>query len=145
MTAAREGTSTTSAELRRFGYGAAIGLSVLAWAAHGGRGPFALLPTLPAGAATPVALAIAGLALLSALASVLAPRWNRPLFLVLRVVPHALGFVALAVFYFGVLTPLALIGRAFGRDPLDLAQRRARDSYWRPARRRDKQSYFHQS
>jgi hypothetical protein len=145
MTAPGDGSSTTTAELRRFGYGAAVGLTVLAWTAHVGKGPFALLPALPAGIATPVALAIAGLALFSALASVLAPRWNRPLFLALQVVPRALGFSALAVFYFGVLTPLALIGRVFGRDPLDLAQRRARDSYWRTARRRDKQSYFHQS
>lgn len=144
MTAPRLG-STTTAELRRFGYAAAVGLSVLAYAAQRGKGPFALLPALPTAAATLVALAFGALALFSVLASAIAPQCNRPLFVVLRVVPRAIGFVALALFYFGVLTPLALVGRAYGRDPLDLARRSARESYWRPVRRRDKQSYFHQS
>lgn len=38
--------------------------------------------------------------------------------------PIVLGFI-----FFGLLTPVALVGRLFGRDELGLS-RQARDSYW---------------
>lgn len=37
--------------------------------------------------------------------------------------------IVLGLIFFGLLTPVALVGRLFGRDELGL-RRQARDSYW---------------
>jgi hypothetical protein len=60
-------------------------------------------------------------------------------------VARALAFCTLLVFFFGVLTPFGVIARLLGHDPLALRSPAARDSYWRPHRKREKASYFHQS
>ena len=41
------------------------------------------------------------------------------------------GYLILGIVYFGVLTPCGLISRFVGRDPLQLTQRSAANSYWR--------------
>ena len=128
-------------ELRRFGFGAATGLALLAVAAHSGRGPFALFGTPhPATSAALACLAlwIAGMALL-------APHANRWLARVLGALARVLGWLSLVVFFFGVLTPFGAVARRLGHDPLWLRPKNRRDSYWRPHRSRDKASYFHQS
>ncbi len=54
--------------------------------------------------------------------------------------PIVLGFI-----FFGLLTPVALVGRLCGRDELGL-RRRARDSYWisRPPAPLDLESFKRQ-
>jgi hypothetical protein len=45
------------------------------------------------------------------------------------------GGVGLTVFFFVVLTPLGLVLRLFGHDPLSLRKRKGAASYWQPARK----------
>jgi ABC-type uncharacterized transport system permease subunit len=56
------------------------------------------------------------------------------------------SYVALAIVYYLVMTPLALAMRAFGRDPLRLRAEPDETSYWtpRPARGRDADRAFRQ-
>lgn len=89
------------------------------------------------------------LGLLSALFSIWSPRANRPLFVLLSVIalPIALvvSHVAMALLFFGVLTPVALIFRLVGRDALARRWERDRRSYWSDAVDvTDKKDYFHQ-
>jgi Saxitoxin biosynthesis operon protein SxtJ len=131
-------------ELKRFGLGVAAGACVLGLAAYSGRGPLGLLGPSPLLAAA-LGCAALGLAALS----LLAPQRNATLYRGLRAVGEPLGrglaFLTLLVFFFGVLTPVALLARLVGHDPLKLRRRSRRDSYWRPHRARKKSSYFHQS
>ncbi|HKP62433.1 MAG TPA: SxtJ family membrane protein [Polyangiales bacterium] len=131
-------------ELKRFGSSVAAGLCVLSLAAYFGRGPLSPLGPSPilAVALACAALGIAGL-------SLFAPQRNRGLYRGVRAIGEPLGrglaFLSLLVFFFGVLTPVALLARLVGHDPLQLRRRSRRDSYWRPHRARDSSSYFHQS
>jgi hypothetical protein len=131
-------------ELRRFGLGVATAGCLLGFAAYSGRGPLALLGPSPilAAALGCIALAVGGL-------SLIAPQRNRALYRGSRAIgeplARGLAFVTLLVFFFGILTPVALLLRVGGHDPLQLRRRSRRDSYWRPHRARDKSSYFHQS
>jgi hypothetical protein len=52
----------------------------------------------------------------------------------LRAAQSYLSFVALLISFGVVITPLALVFRAIGRDPLRL-RKAVRDSYWRPCER----------
>jgi hypothetical protein len=128
-------------ELRQFGFGAAIGLAMLAFAAHGGRGPITWI-----GAPEPFAsIATASIAAWVAFAALVAPRWNAPLQRVLRAFGHAVALITLVVFFYGVLTPVGVAARLAGHDPLWIRPASRRDSYWRKHRPRGKQSYFNQS
>jgi hypothetical protein len=128
-------------ELRQFGFGTAAGLAILAFAAHGGRGPLAWL-----GAPEPTAsIVVACLAGSVALAALFAPHWNRPLQRCLRAVARAVAFVTLLLFFYGVVTPIGVAARLAGHDPLWIRPASRRDSYWRRHRPRDKASYFNQS
>lgn len=134
-------TSNELRELRRFGFGTATGLTLLALAAYTGKGPFAFAAQpQPEGA---VALACA--ALWVAGVALVAPRANRWLRRAVLHVAHVIALLTLLVFFFGVLTPVGVMARLAGHDPLALRPHSRRDSYWRPRRPRDKQSYFHQS
>ena len=128
-------------ELRRFGLGLTIALSLLALAAHSGSGPFWLFGRPPEGTALALALG----ALWNAAVALVVPRWNEPLERGLRAVARALAFTTLLLFFFGVLTPFGVVARLFGYDPLQTRAKSRRDSYWRPHRPRDRSSYFHQS
>lgn len=79
----------------------------------------------------------------------LMPAAMRPIWVVWSVVAFPIGWVVsqtiLAVLFFGVFTPIGLVFRAQGRDPLAL-RRPAGGSYWRPKpAARDKRQYFRQS
>jgi hypothetical protein len=95
--------------------------------------------------------AIAVLATGAALVAVglVVPAVMRGVFVGLSVVTFPIGFVishvVLAVVYFVVLTPIALIARAFGHDPRRRRATSRAASYWidRPAPR-DKADYFKQ-
>jgi hypothetical protein len=52
----------------------------------------------------------------------------------LHAAQSCLSFAALLISFALVITPVALVFRAMGRDPLRL-RRTVRDSYWRPCER----------
>ena len=107
-------------DLRRFGFTVAIPLALLAalgtWRGH------TVLPVLFGG----LALTLAGFALL-------APKLLGPVHKVWMAGAHGLGEfnarVLLGLVYFLMMTPMGMIMRLVGRDPLD---RRLKDrpSYW---------------
>ena len=79
----------------------------------------------------------------------LIPAAVRPFFVALSVVTFPIGWVvssiALALTYYCVLTPLALILRAVGRDPLHLRDRSDDRSFWQQRQEpEDERSYFQQ-
>src|SRR5262245_4496288 len=109
----------TRTELRQFGF---IALGVF-----GVLGALIHLHWLPAwrlfGAyATPAAYVLWGLAGLSGLFSLAAPQANRALFVGLSVIGYPIGlvlsYVILGALFYLVLTPLGLVFRIMGRDPL---------------------------
>ena len=107
-------------ELRRFGLTVAVPLALLTiWGAWRGH---PLLSALLGG----LALGLGGLALLT-------PRFLRPVHKHWMQMAHALGWfntrVLLGLVYFFVMTPIGIVMRLMGRDPLD---RRLKDrpSYW---------------
>jgi hypothetical protein len=63
-------------------------------------------------------------------------------------VAHSIGWVSLRVIlgilFFGVLTPLAVVCRAMGRDVLDLKRSPDKHTYWRPKPGVSSESYFKQ-
>jgi hypothetical protein len=89
----------------------------------------------------------AGVAL--CLCSLISPVVTRILYLGLTLVALPIGFVVsfilLAVFYFLLLTPVALVFRLIGRDVLCRRFDAAAESYWVPHKaNEDMARYFHQ-
>ncbi len=76
-----------------------------------------------------------GCAALVAVVGAVAPRAVRPLFVGLMVASYPVGFVVshavLAITYFAVLTPIGLLTRLAGRDPLRHRRDRGAKTYWR--------------
>ena len=62
------------------------------------------------------------------------PSWLRPMFVGMSLVAWPIGWVtshlALAIVYYGVFTPIALVFRILGRDPLNRRFDRAATTYW---------------
>lgn len=121
----------TSAELRQFGF---IALGVF-----GALGALLYWHVLPLarslGGATPVvAYVLWAIAAVSGLWSLVAPRGNRPLFIVLSIVAYPIGsvvsYVVMAIFFFGILTPLGLVFRLSGRDALQRRLEPGALTYW---------------
>ena len=132
--------------LRQFGWIALVGflaIAGLAWQEW-------LVFSFGLGAARPiVAGAFAGLGGLAALFSLIAPRANKPIFLGLAVLSYPIGFVLsyaiLGFLFYGLITPLGLVFRAIGKDPLNRRFDREAQTYWTdPRPRRGKASYFRQ-
>lgn len=97
----------------------------------------------------PVAYALGGLAVVSALFSLAWPKANKPLFLGLTVISYPIGivmsFVVLGVMFFGIFAPLGALLRITGSDPMQRALRKSESSYWSSTRaNRSKESYFRQ-
>jgi Saxitoxin biosynthesis operon protein SxtJ len=67
-----------------------------------------------------------------------APTMLRPLYLVLTVIGLPVGFVVghvvMALVFFGMFTPIALVFRLMGRDALERKLDRSAASYWAPRR-----------
>ena len=84
----------------------------------------------------PAAVTLAVIGLSSLLAGLLSPRLLRPVFVGLLVITYPIGFVVshliLAALFFLVLTPIAWVMRALGRDALRLGFARDQASYWLP-------------
>ncbi|HUV40004.1 MAG TPA: SxtJ family membrane protein [Planctomycetota bacterium] len=73
----------------------------------------------------------------------------RPVYVGLTLVTLPLGlvlsFVVLVVFFYGVLTPIGLVMRLFGRDPLRRRWDPDADTYWTPHRPAERAArYFNQ-
>lgn len=132
--------------LRHFGWIALAGFSLLALLAWKAWLVFAsgLGQTRPA-----VSGAFLVLGVLSAFFSIAVPKANRPLYVLLTLLSYPIGFVVshvimLALFY-GLLTPVGLLFRLLGRDPLQRRFEPDSTSYWVAARdRRPVDSYFKQ-
>ena len=67
-------------------------------------------------------------------AGLLKPAWIRPVYLVLTIaawpVGWAMSFVLLGIIYYLVVTPLGLLLRLFGHDPLTRRFEGTAKSYW---------------
>ena len=121
-------------QLRVFGL-AAVGVfgAICAWVLlRGTLLGFELAP----GAARVVGGVLCAVAALCGLAAAAAPRALKPLYLVLTAVGLPIGFVMsyviLAVVFFGLFTPVALVFRLVGRDSLHRKFDPRAGSYWVP-------------
>jgi hypothetical protein len=132
--------------LRSFGYIALGGFGLLAAAAYSET----LIFSFGLGAARlPVAAGLLGLGVLSALLSLVAPRANRAIYVGLSVVAFPIGFVLshvlLALIFFILISPIALVFRIIHRNELRLGSDANAASYWSAVRpRRGSESYFSQ-
>jgi hypothetical protein len=83
-----------------------------------------------------VAYGLWGVGLLSALFSLVWPAANRPLYVLLTLLTYPVGYVVshllMALFFYGVLTPLGLVFRLIGRDPLRRKFEPQATTYWEP-------------
>ena len=86
-----------------------------------------------------VGIALGALGAISGVLAVIAPRALRAQYVILTAVTLPIGWVishtALALLYFGVITPIGLVRRAVAGDPLERGIDRQAKSYWvrRPA------------
>lgn len=123
----------TAKELRQFGF--------IALGAFGLLGALLYWHVVPLwrvlGSATPtVAFVVWTVGALSAILSMVAPKMNRPLFVGLSVVAYPIGavmsYLIMGAFFFLIVTPMGLIFRLAGRDPLRRRFDATANSYWIP-------------
>ena len=133
--------------LRVFGAGAVVVFALLgAWlfCAHRIFGVDVPVPTAEA-----VACGLWALAALAGFLAAAAPAGLRPLYVAMSAVSLPIGWLVshavLAIVYYGILTPIGLVMRLAGRDPLRRKFDPQARSYWvdRPAAR-DVKRYFRQ-
>jgi hypothetical protein len=83
-----------------------------------------------------VATGLWGMAAGSAVVAALAPRALRPLYCGLTAITLPIGYVVshavMTLVFFAVLTPIAVVFRLVGRDPLRRRWERTRGTYWEP-------------
>ncbi len=132
--------------LRQFGWIALAGFSfvaLLAWQEWlifaGGLGD----------ARETVATSFAGLGVLSAFFSLVFPKANKPIYVVLTLLSYPIGFVLsyviMGLLFFGMITPVAIFFKLIGRDKLNRKFDSEASSYWVDAPgERSKESYFNQ-
>jgi len=78
-----------------------------------------------------------------------APAWVRPVYIVWMVAAYPVGWVVshvlMGAIYFALLTPIGLILRACGRDPMERKFLPQASTYWIPREKtRDTRRYFRQ-
>jgi len=98
---------------------------------------------------TGVAGFLAGLGVLAALFSLTWPKANLPIFVGLSVVAFPIGFVLsyviMGTLFYGMITPVSLLFRIIGRDPMARAFEPGTQSYWIDSRPpRPSEHYFKQ-
>jgi hypothetical protein len=125
-------------QLRLFGIGGLVILTVVAFLLHQFRG-------LPAS----WACALSGFGLAVFLASLVSYAVTRAIYLALTVVTLPIGlvvsFVLMAAFYYLLLMPVGLVFRLIGRDSLRRKFDRNASTYWLPRRPPETTDrYFHQ-
>ena len=128
----------SSKKLRQFGWIAPIMLPVIGLALRWRIG----LPMAGVGG-----LCLAGI--LVFIASRMSPELVRPIYVALTIMGYPIGWVishlVMLLFYFGIITPVALIFRLFGRDVLHRRWDRQGETYWTEHSRCDKiERYFRQ-
>ena len=133
-------------KLRQFGWIALAGFGLLALLAWSEALVFAFGL---GGARVAVAASLAALGLLSGLFSLAVPRANLPLYIGITLVAFPIGFVLsyviLGTLFYLVITPVGLLVRLAGRDPIGRRFARDASSYWVDARpARPKEHYFKQ-
>ena len=83
-----------------------------------------------------LALALAALALMIGLLGLLWPRMIRPVYVGWMILAFPIGWTVsqamLAVMFYGLFTPIGLLFRLIGRDPLHRARRADLETYWSP-------------
>ena len=95
-------------------------------------------------------LAIVSVTTVIGLVGLIAPTAIRGVYVAWMIAVWPIGWmvshVLLAVIFYGVMTPIGLILRAIGRDPMRKKLDRAAKTYWitRPAEESDPQQYFRQ-
>lgn len=92
---------------------------------------------------------VAALGIAFALLGLAAPRAVRPVFVVLMVINYPIGWVVthvvMALIFYVVVTPLGVIMRLCGRDPMERRFDPSTKSYWKPRRTEtDSSRYFRQ-
>lgn len=133
MSLTRINLRPTRRELRQFGTIALVGCALLGgWIFWKGT----LFGCDLGDTAHTVSFIIWALGVLSVLFSLFAPQANRPLYLVLIIVTWPIGFVVshiiMGIVFFGVITPIGLVFRLLGRDPLHRRFEPQAKSYWVP-------------
>jgi hypothetical protein len=130
-------------KLRQFGVIATLAFALLGLILYWKKGIFWM--SLGETADT-LALVAGAAALIAATLSLLAPGGLRPLYIVLTLVAFPIGYVVshviLAVLFYGLLTPVGLVFRVIGRDPLHRRFDRDAESYWVPRRQREAKEYY---
>jgi hypothetical protein len=85
-------------------------------------------------AVLPTTIGLWGVAALSALLSLVAPRANRPLWVALALITYPIGvvlsYVLMGLVFYGMLLPVNLVFRALGRDAMERSYDPDADSYW---------------
>lgn len=130
--------SPSRRQLRQFAAAALPGFGLIGYAVLRATGSLEL------------AGAIVAFGALAAVVGLAVPAAIRPLYLLLMVLTLPIGMVVsqvlLRAIFYGVLTPLGLLFRLFGRDPLSLRRAPGQASYWTAhAPRSDPQSYYRQA
>jgi len=68
--------------------------------------------------------------------AIIVPIALKPFFIVFTKVAHAIGWfntrVILAIVYYLILTPIGLVMRLFGKDPLNRRVDKTKETYWTP-------------
>jgi hypothetical protein len=133
-------------QLRQFGLIALVAFGLLGGLTLWRGGLFGI----DFGGATGAVVAVFwALGALSGLFSLAAPRANLPLYVVLTLISFPIGlvlsYVLLAIIFFGLLTPIGLLFRLIGRDPLHRRFDPAAKSYFVPHKpARESERYFRQ-
>ncbi len=127
----------TKKELRVFSLAALAFLAVVGWIVVRRTG------SIPAGAA------VAGVGLVCGALAFTVPQALRPLWVVLMVVNYPIGWVVthvvMALIFYLVVTPVGVIMRLSGRDPMERGFDRTAKTYWKPRRtEHDPARYFRQ-
>ena len=133
--------------LRQFGFIALAGfgaLSALAWF------EWLIFSGGWLGDARPaVSLGLLAVGALAALLSLAWPKANKPLFVGLSIAAYPIGFVLsyviMGTLFFAVISPIGIVMRAIGSNPLERRFDAERDTYWSECRsKRPAESYFKQ-
>ncbi|MDG3008140.1 SxtJ family membrane protein [Paludisphaera mucosa] len=98
---------------------------------------------------TNAALILGAIALGSGLLGLVAPKALKPIFVAWMVLAFPIGWtislLMLAVMYYGLFTPIGLIFKLIGRDPLERTLQPAAATYWTPKTTpKDARRYFKQ-
>ena len=117
--------------LRGFGFAGVVAFGLLGFLVWKSGGLFGF----KFGSATqPVAYTLWALGGICGFLSLVAPKANRPLYVLLTLVGYPIGLVVstvlMALLFFGLITPIGLIGRLIGRDPLDRKWDSSATTYW---------------